>query len=557
MAQNDEPLLIAPEVDENLSPEERLKLDKTLEKEITRTQRKYLKLADTVPALKDVQIMRRLEKKLKHLQRENGAIETRLQVAYAPCHVKRYDQQIKQVEDDVRVMEELDLRIDAILTEIRHLQSQMKRLDRERKELQKISQSDYFYYTRVAKAKQRLATLENRLYTMKKKEATQIATNRKLRKTIEDMLGARRLFHKHWRAMIDHLSYDKKFLIDMIERTILAFNQGEELCHKIDALRSHAAREDKAQRQEMLELQRKLNNDWKNHEFLRVKGFHRDMADLDPREIRRRNKLKAEYSRKLELYNRIIEKTKAFCGIEDLSELIEKYQKQEDSFFAYFNYLNELNYQFEQLNCALAQLTAGVDDLEEDKLLRQEQYEKNIKELHEQLLDETKKTHLMQKSLDAKKSLLQSYMEEIDEILQTVGYDRSDVLNLLGDYRKVTKHNVKRFMAALEDRLNTILATVYVSPETRDNPLVKRPITAEPQEIVGIEQIVTTQQCAECAEGQDVNKYDEEIVLPREKHEIKEGVRKKVQAPEMQYRLHNLSKCKLPRSRILVNKRYQ
>jgi coiled-coil domain-containing protein 63/114 len=38
---------------------------------------------------------------------------------------------------------------------------------------------------------------------------------------------------------------------------------------------------------------------------------------------------------------------------------------------------------------------------------------------------------------------------------------------------------------------------------------------------------------------------------------IKEKLKEKVKAPEMQYRLHTISKCRLPRSRMIANRRYQ
>ena len=58
---------------------------------------------------------------------------------------------------------------------------------------------------------------------------------------------------------------------------------------------------------------------------------------------------------------------------------------------------------------------------------------------------------------------------------------------------------------------------------------------------VSIEDIVLMQQCAECAEGEDVNRYDEEIIYPMNFEAIKEKVWHKVQAPDMVYRLHNIS----------------
>ena len=54
----------------------------------------------------------------------------------------------------------------------------------------------------------------------------------------------------------------------------------------------------------------------------------------------------------------------------------------------------------------------------------------------------------------------------------------------------------------------------------------------------------------------DVNPYDAEYVEPFGPQQVKKKLREKVPQPEMQYRLHSLSQCRLPRSRMLANKRF-
>lgn len=72
--------------------------------------------------------------------------------------------------------------------------------------------------------------------------------------------------------------------MDLIEQSIGAFEQREELCNKLQNLESKSENEQNLHLQEMRELQRKLDHDIKLKEFFAIKSNHRVNAELEARE---------------------------------------------------------------------------------------------------------------------------------------------------------------------------------------------------------------------------------------------------------------------------------
>lgn len=189
-----------------------------------------------------------------------------------------------------------------------------------------------------------------------------------------------------------------------------------------------------------------------------------------------------------------------------------------------------------------------------------EQFEKNkIKELEKQLAAEEQKTKEKEKEKDAYDKELENLFTGLHDVFTLLQCDDAPLLALLGDHSKITIFNVERFLKIFENQLNSVIAFVYMNErkhKVRSDRLTVRNVERLIENPTPIENIVLTQQCAECAEGEDVNPYDEEFVMPKTMEEVKVHLREKVMQPEMQYRLHSISQCRLPRSRLLANKRY-
>lgn len=240
---------------------------------------------------------------------------------------------------------------------------------------------------------------------------------------------------------------------------------------------------------------------------------------------------------------------------------MQLFEDTNNNYFSHFNYMNDLNNQMEFLNKSLKRLYIDIEHFRDINLQTVTNQEETLTELQEKLNIEKQSTIKFEKNYDQDEIELQLLFNKINEIFEILKCDDKHLKLLLGDYTKITKFNIFDYLPIIEKRLKAVINYVYFI-ERQDkyinqNDLTIRDIKKFKSEPTPIQDIVLVQQCSECAESADVNRYDEEIVLPLEKDAVHDKAKAKTQAPTLQYRLHNLSKCKLPKSRALVNKRYQ
>lgn len=544
--------------------QENLKMDKAQEIEMTRAQREYRNYANGLYSLKENKSkIRYLEKNLNQNQKEKISINTQLYVAFGSTHVKLYEENMHDVEMHVDCQEKTQNIINVTKTQINHLNMQIKRTERGIHDLKMNCTSDLQHNEKLQNATKILNMLENRVNVAKNRECMIISENNNLRNIINNMLFDRALFNKLWQRMVERLAYDKKFFIDMVERAILAFNQGTDLCNKLDAIREKGDRDKNLHIREILDLLRKLDADHKTQVFLSVKGANRKLSDLENREYKRREEFRDYHIKTTDLYNKIISKIIKFSNSGNIETALDQFNKREDAFFAHFNYMNELMYQIELLNESTKQIYGEIN-IVRNQNQRQEMNQFNeLESLKLKLFEEKELTLNELTAQDNYDKNVHQLLTKFHEIFKILKCDDQNLFSLLGDHSNITIFNVKKFLTILEERLNLILSYVYhierSDPSTEDaaGGFIVRDVDRIKDDQIRIEDIVVVQQCAECAEGVEVNRYDEEIVWPLDVSEIKDKVRDKVRAPEIQYRLHNISKCRLPRSRMIVNKRYQ
>lgn len=546
-----------------LNPLEQAKLDRFNERELTRLQGNYRSYANCKYAIKqDKNQSKNIIKNLEQIKRERRDVKANLTVATGIAHHLEYEGHMASLELHVDGQEHIQSQIDTIKTQIGHMNTQIKRLDAERFRATKVALTDLQHNLNLKKAHRNLEILENRLDVSRKQECLCIAQNTKLRAFIEHMLYDRALFNKLWQKMMVQLCYDKKFLMDMVDRAVLAFHQGAELCNKFDTLRDKSMRDKRMHIVEMLDMIRNLDADHNLHTFLGAKQRHRELFDLESREYKRRQMFRDEHTTKTNFYNRVIDKITKFSDVENIQKAIEKFTKMDDEYFAHFNYMNNLNHQIEFLNECLRKIYTNIDAVGEYNTKKKKYQIDKVDKLNEQLATANTISIEVQTNADTTASNLQKYFETITMVFKTLRCDQTPLDIKLGDQSSATIFNVQQYLSIIEARLNTIINYVFYKERLEADPkvnvmdLVVRGVERPKSDPTALEDIVLVQQCAECAEG-EVNRYDEEIVYPMEMDAIRVKVRAKTEAPEIQYRLHNLSKCRLPRSRALVNKRYQ
>lgn len=168
--------------------------------------------------------------------------------------------------------------------------------------------------------------------------------------------------------MVTQFNEGKKFIMDLIDQSTLAFDQREELCNKLTVLKDRNENDKVMHIQEMREMQRRLEHDAKLQKFFDIKGQKRLNPELEQRELDKKQSQKETYERQLLEYKEIIEKIKLLYGEEDADRLVAQFKRQEDENFALFNYVNELSHEVEVLNDSTQELQDEIGVLLDSEL---------------------------------------------------------------------------------------------------------------------------------------------------------------------------------------------
>ncbi|XP_049547997.1 uncharacterized protein LOC125959227 [Anopheles darlingi] len=539
---------------ENLSPEERAERERLERQEVARWKHRFLRLDAIKPGeTAEAQEMRCLDKRLVHIERETTQKELLLKVRHAPVHrreAERCRTIILRLLDETT---ETNQKIAATKIDIGELESQIKRAHLELQTVTKAIPSDFLFAEQLERSCRQVAALESRLHHVRTQESQVHTENRKLREQLEGMLEERKRYNRQWQQYVQQLARNRKFLIDMIERATLAFNQSEELCHRIESLKAQEARETRQQVNEMIEVDRQIVGTRHTNAFLRTKGATRTVADLDPAIVGKRNRFKRGCLDRNTRYRTIIDGTQEALQLQSMHDVLALIERQQDKYMALFKYANETDAQLEAATERARELEEAADEAQETYRRKRLAHERKEKQTEEQLEQARQETEQLEEDVSFQEAALELKLETVEQALELLGFERSAIVALMGgttrtDRQKLTKEALTKALAAIERKVMEL-----VKRRLPEGTVPRDTEEREPEAVAALCQ----QQCAECAEGQDVNQHDEHIVQPTEDERMAENVRKRMGAPEMQYRLHTLSQCKLPRSRMLVNKRYQ
>lgn len=417
------------------------------------------------------------------------------------------------------------------------------------------------FSTERRKANRTLEIYENRLQQARQTECKEIAENQKLRKLIEDMLFSRNAFNSFWSKTAKKVKDRRKFLLDMIERSSTAFNEGADTLDSYKKLQARRTADKDAHVTEMLKMERQIDANHIRDVFLGQKGRQRELAPLEAREVRRRENFKYDYGNRLDLYQNIIEKIQKVTGKDDVRKATDQYLREDNEGFQIYQFLNEMNRQVEVLSSKQNKTEIEILAMQNFHKQKQEMQEKRAEDLNNQLHVEINKTFAMKRECDKVDKEVAEHFEALMEIMKTLECDLTPVQHLLGNHEKITTHNLTEFFSILEVRLNEVLAVVYCDQRqsadilVENEKLVVKSLKRSEEKPVQIEDVITTQPCAECAKG-ELHLMDQKIVYPLDHDIVKENSRRKVETPEIDLRLHNLSKCNLPHSGVIAGRRF-
>ena len=261
-----------------LTEEEKLTLQKQQEQELQCLQRQYYILEKDRQLFTGGLKLARLNKILGIYKKEHLNIEVDLEVA-----VGKKSEDAKDSDRLTKLLEDYDFLGESIGDERTYLiemQGQIQIVQKDVTRLRSMQITDRQHEERTWAAMTTIDQLMNKLDVQNKKFGMTCAKNREMKLEVKRMLWERLMFMKIWDKLINKLVLGKKFMMDLIEQATIAYDQREEWCSKLQALRIKAHYDFVLHTNEMRELKRKQNNNKKLEAFFNIKGQKRIMKDL-------------------------------------------------------------------------------------------------------------------------------------------------------------------------------------------------------------------------------------------------------------------------------------
>ncbi|KAJ8911280.1 hypothetical protein NQ315_015283 [Exocentrus adspersus] len=502
-------------------------------------------------------------KVLDIFRNEQRNILTDLHVATAGGRKFKDEKLFRQLKGLLREYDEYCSEIKKLKAFLNEIDGQIQIVKKSVMELQAEQITDYNYQQRVMKSENTLQTLENKLEMQTKKFCAISSENNKLREEINHLLIERMEFNKIWDTLISNLCRGKKFMLDLIEQATIAYDQREEWVSKLQSLRTKAHNDLLSHIQEMRELQRRRDHCVKLQEFLAVRGQKRIMKDLEEKQLKKRLENKQKMEAKLEKYLQIMIAIKEFTGQDLIQTIAHEFLVQEEENFAMFKYINHMNKDLEEMSDNLGCLHL---EIEEQKAVhdawRNQQNEKleGVKNRFEEAKNETEEKKV---ELDKVEKKLAVIMKGIDQLFKLFRCNKDPLVQLLGHNDTINYYNVLLYLEILEQNIQKALVTVYQKEmgllkkkKIRHDQLTIPEMTAAPV-IEPIEKIAVTNPCPLCLEHELVNDVIDKLQFACDKKMTQEKLEKRKDLEGAQDKLHNVSACHLPKSREIIQKRYQ
>ncbi|XP_037810068.1 uncharacterized protein LOC119602551 [Lucilia sericata] len=548
---------------DNIAKKNFLEIYLSKQKELGKRQREYKKILSTkLKTRKETIIEASYQNAIEQLKMEKDDLRAQIWVANGITHTRDNKRSLKNIKCHVQCQEALGDDTRKLKVAIANLEREISRVNKQVYDLNRKTVPETQHQAYVAKARKKMMILENQLEVGVRRECGFAAANAQLREELIQILNHRTFFNDSYTKLVQKLNSDKKYLIDLIEYALGTFDNCIDIYEKIDNIMKRETKERDLRKVEMQGIMRKIAADADTTEFMDTKGKTRVLADLQPKEYARREKFRREHTKKINLYNKILEKIQAYTQTQNVEKVIEKFQQQESLYYSYFNYANELSYHMTLLTNSVNRLYSDIDSLRKSNVQSLQDQTETIERLEQTLTEKQKKNEELQKVREANDQRLENLLQGIESLFHMCHSDASPLMVLLGNHTHVDLVNVRRFLKILERRVFDITASVYILERKDESKAFGDFIVKQIEKIcdwpTDINEIVLTQQCPECAEGEAFNMDDsgDGGVVVHTVEEAKRKLHEKVNQPEMQYRLHSISQCRLPRSRVLAAKRF-
>ncbi|XP_022201742.2 uncharacterized protein LOC111058513 [Nilaparvata lugens] len=405
----------------------------------------------------------------------------------------------------------------------------------------------------------------------------QVATNKfndllmvseKYRKKINLLLEERKIFHAKYMQLYKQLLEGKQTMLDIVEQATKVCDQKEEASRKLIRLQRKKAEEERNYNECVQQLQNELDENRELDQFLNEKNerLQNDNEAYEERKMEMMHRLKEEFFEKFGRYSEMMNEMRDLYGVDANAMIDISYKSVEEDIMQLVCYINFRNSQLLELQDSIAELNLRILDQQELQELNELQQDKILEELHENL--ETKRAECGKAMEDKRRSewVLNQLLTDLEKMFIGYNCDSKLFFEMLGDNAHVNVFNYKTCLAQIENQIHEFVCLVYCKelvwiPEYEDETeaviqddyhllLSKRSINYYTDSL---------SPCPLCQEMIQLSNIEEEsrVVELDNYMEIQREETKTANSPAGHEILHNLSKCQLPRSRAIMQAKFQ
>lgn len=309
------------------------KKDKRNETDLSDSQRKYRYISNGSRQRNKSKFDVRDHIKLRYTELEN--LRKVFVSLMTKPHTKSIDTEIKKLWNQVRSDTFLKENLRQTAMNNVHFGKQIQRLQNEEYKQSNACLTDTRHFQMFEKIKSDITQRLGKKHSLKRKQSMFSCNNKLLQILIQRMLYQRRIFKLEWHKLLKHISFNKRFLIDLLDRLLLSTTQARKFLKTVKTFKTKNLRSLGYQVAEILNMTCTNAAITKNRVFLETAGYKRKPAEIDKREIIRRSLIRDHMLFLLKMYNEVAEYTIGKFTPEKLSnqqvtDVNELYSKQVD-----------------------------------------------------------------------------------------------------------------------------------------------------------------------------------------------------------------------------------
>ncbi|KAB0791856.1 hypothetical protein PPYR_03656 [Photinus pyralis] len=548
-----------------VSPEKKFEMDLQAEDALKRSMVQFRNLVSERGALTSDAELARCMKVSQILTREH--VDVLLDVLVA-CSAGKLEQDERMRSELAALVVEREEFSRRIIERKHHLRELDSDITAKRKLIDEISTrvpSDLQILERQLLGQKTLEGLENKLDTYMKQFGLMSADSCRLRLEIEHQLIERESFNKLWYTYIANLNKGKRIMMDIVEQATLAYDRRDEWIARLQSCRDFAYNDYIRATQEMDHLQKKLDKDRDLIEFVGVREQYRNMKQLLELKRKRRMEKREEMEEDLRRYGAILNEIQSFSHIEpkkNTGKFIANYGAVETVNLASFVYVEQLQSDIENVTEEIMGLQGDIVRQRNLQAARAVQQKTKIEDLKKQFRAAKKEADSAESASKSMRNNFQKIYNGIDKLFKICKCNVAPLIDLLGENTKINDFNVLLYLQILESDVVDLLANAYYKQKTAAKAKGKAaPSVIREEALVApmyqVKSLVPTNPCPLCVDLEMVSDVIDTLQQVQSKEEVDLKLKLRLKLPDGLNRLHNVSACHLPKSRQIIQRRYQ